>query len=868
MVIFSTTLINGSTCNSGIGFCNPNIPFISSTSTTTTFNNNTNVNSSTYLDGLNITQVQNHSLLNTLQGGTTNQRYHLNLSIFNIVNLLPTTLNTFWTTTNNQFGLSGFKAGDINFGDTINRTSLHVDQRYLADANASVSLNWNLRQLITPNGLQNLNWLNESGVHMPLREQVGGTNPIWDATAKHIGGNPLFTCNGTILACSDLSIEQNVCPSVSGCEIGACQGISPDDLTCSTYDESTCATKVPYCATNYNNYCGGTLNCGVLSENECENLPYSTGCTPQYTPYSCVDNPTLDCSTMNEFQCDQYTNGCTAIDNVYSSCDGIALQCQGSPNPTSNFPTSALCYAQMSCTPSFLGDCSIESYPDCTALEGCSDEGSYCSGAYYSDCTGSVTSCSISNFGYDYTCNAQNGCYATYSFGSCSTTGSCSSESYSNCPASFGCKQEEGGMYNGCANTGDCTSWSYGSCPSYVGCYDQSDWSICNNNVPSCSSIPTSANCSNFNYCETNNSICGGSILNGNCNQIGYENCTLLNTNNRCSQEIHNDLPTHVDMASVGQTADLYQARDSSNNTLCSINIFGNLDCKTISTGTITVNTPSPDLGQCVKPFGQGHFDALFTYSLNGQCGTQDILLANSIRPNSPSINLGDASNRFGNGFFNTINVNGTTTLKNTNISGNLNTNYTRVRNNLSVDYNIYVNGSRNFLTMRPQLYAGRIQNPATPTFITYGAYAGYSMPESVPADNEDLYFREHIPGRRMEGSNFTIFMDVAVLDAQIVGRNFTFAFQWKNNNMTSGVLDTTNSQLNITQSMIAGRNLSYSVYRLTFPTDTSSIKNGELFGGHLWRMEGEGTDITGEVMLVDVYITYQVDKVYKEEQV
>jgi hypothetical protein len=177
---------------------------------------------------------------------------------------------------------------------------------------------------------------------------------------------------------------------------------------------------------------------------------------------------------------------------------------------------------------------------------------------------------------------------------------------------------------------------------------------------------------------------------------------------------------------------------------------------------------------------------------------------------------------------------------------------------------NIYVNGTKNFLTMRPQLYAGRIANPATPTFVEYGAYAGYSMPESVPADNEDLFFREHIPGRRMEGSNFTVYMDMGVIDAQKVGNNFTFAFQWKNNNMTSGVLDTTNIQLNVTQSILAGRNSSYSVYRLEFKIDTTSIKNGELFGGHLWRMEGEGTDITGEIMLIDVYITYQVDKVYE----
>lgn len=195
------------------------------------------------------------------------------------------------------------------------------------------------------------------------------------------------------------------------------------------------------------------------------------------------------------------------------------------------------------------------------------------------------------------------------------------------------------------------------------------------------------------------------------------------------------------------------------------------------------------------------------------------------------------------------LSVNGTA-----NINGNLNI----------TSGNIYVNESNNLLTMRPQLYAGRIGGTSTPTFVEYGAFAGYSLPESTPADNEDLYFREHIPGRRAEGSNFSLYMDFAVINAQVIGSNFSINFTYSNTNMTSGVLPSSFNTVYVTQPILTGRNASYSVYRLEFPVNGSTIKDGDLFGGHIWRTEGAGTDITGEIILLDAYITYRVDKVYK----
>jgi len=186
------------------------------------------------------------------------------------------------------------------------------------------------------------------------------------------------------------------------------------------------------------------------------------------------------------------------------------------------------------------------------------------------------------------------------------------------------------------------------------------------------------------------------------------------------------------------------------------------------------------------------------------------------------------------------------------------------VKKNLTAN-SIYVNGSNNYLTMRPQLYAGRIKNPGTPTFVTIGAFAGYSMPASVPSDSEDLFFREHVPGRRMDPSNYTVYMDIALVGAEDVADEFTMVFMYSFTNMTMGSLfSATNRSVNVTQAILTNRNAANSVYRLEFPINANGIRNGDLFGGHLWRKATAGTEITGEVMIADIYITYKVDKVYK----
>jgi hypothetical protein len=123
-------------------------------------------------------------------------------------------------------------------------------------------------------------------------------------------------------------------------------------------------------------------------------------------PFSCNDNPSLDCSSMNEATCNTYSAGCQA-NNAFSSCYATTYCDTWDGQTVSNCQTNS----GNTCTMDYdFGDC-YDALP--------------CSSQNENDCTTT----------YDAQCDA------SYTFTSCSTTGSCGSFSEGNCPTSYGCSE-------------------------------------------------------------------------------------------------------------------------------------------------------------------------------------------------------------------------------------------------------------------------------------------------------------------------------------------------------------------------------------------------------------------------------------------
>ena len=124
-----------------------------------------------------------------------------------------------------------------------------------------------------------------------------------------------------------------------------------------------------------------------------------------------------------------------------------------------------------------------------------------------------------------------------------------------------------------------------------------------------------------------------------------------------------------------------------------------------------------------------------------------------------------------------------------------------------------------NRLTLRPQLYAGRVGGVTKPTFVVLGAYAGYSFP-IYASDDEELFFRESIPGRWDGASNINAYAVVMLSAAEDVGDKFQFRLSWASHVTGSGALASAVTDVRTSQTVAAGCSAQYSVYLLTFAVD------------------------------------------------
>lgn len=179
-----------------------------------------------------------------------------------------------------------------------------------------------------------------------------------------------------------------------------------------------------------------------------------------------------------------------------------------------------------------------------------------------------------------------------------------------------------------------------------------------------------------------------------------------------------------------------------------------------------------------------------------------------------------------------------------------------------------YAGTAKRSLTMRPAFVAGKTAGSGKPTPVAVGVWAGYSMP-IYNSDDEELFWRLHFPGRWDGASNITYYLLVCISAAETLGDDFRIQVSWNHVDGSTGVIDATAVQdLTADGDCAADHNAQYSIFTLSFSIDwdidTPDIIVGDTLAGRVRRIASGGVEIAGEVIVLDHWLTFTVDKVFK----
>jgi len=170
-------------------------------------------------------------------------------------------------------------------------------------------------------------------------------------------------------------------------------------------------------------------------------------------------------------------------------------------------------------------------------------------------------------------------------------------------------------------------------------------------------------------------------------------------------------------------------------------------------------------------------------------------------------------------------------------------------------------------LTLRPEVNVDEIKKQAKPDQVQIGVFFGYSMPV-YNSDNEEIFFRENVPGRWDGKSNITLHVLVALASTQIGARYFKFQFSW--NQVTEGeVVPATTHDVEVEQAMADGVT-QYTAYELEFTLDydvdtADPILSHDLLSGRLRRIAAtSGDEALDEIIVIDWHTHYIVNKAFR----
>jgi len=168
-------------------------------------------------------------------------------------------------------------------------------------------------------------------------------------------------------------------------------------------------------------------------------------------------------------------------------------------------------------------------------------------------------------------------------------------------------------------------------------------------------------------------------------------------------------------------------------------------------------------------------------------------------------------------------------------------------------------------LTLRAEVNVDEIKKQATVDQVQVGVFFGYSLP-IYAADNEELYFRENVPGRWDGKSNITFHVLCCLASAETAGETFKFQLSWEKTSETEVVPVTTHD---ITDEVIVVDGTQYATYEMSFTLDydvdtPDNVEAHDLLACRLRRVASTGDEVDGEVIVLDWHTHYVVNKVFR----
>ena len=155
------------------------------------------------------------------------------------------------------------------------------------------------------------------------------------------------------------------------------------------------------------------------------------------------------------------------------------------------------------------------------------------------------------------------------------------------------------------------------------------------------------------------------------------------------------------------------------------------------------------------------------------------------------------------------------------------------------------------------------------PTRVSLGLASVYSMPVYA-ADNEELFYRDIVPGRWDGVSNITFCVIAALSGAEDVGDKFNLQFSWEHQKIGEPFKVTSND-VPVETTVLADRAAQYDTYCVEFPINYDIDGSGDLIlarqplFGVLRRIAATTLEVTNEILITNWYVKYPVDKILAE---
>ncbi len=146
------------------------------------------------------------------------------------------------------------------------------------------------------------------------------------------------------------------------------------------------------------------------------------------------------------------------------------------------------------------------------------------------------------------------------------------------------------------------------------------------------------------------------------------------------------------------------------------------------------------------------------------------------------------------------------------------------------------------------------------PTDVHRGVFNGFSLPV-YSSDNEEIFFKVHIPHDWDEASDFVIKL-YCYIDTANDTKNFKLRMQWENVTPGTDTYPATDNDVDV-QTATGGSAVQYQSYELDFPIDydidtPAVIARGDILGLLLRRIAASANEIAGEVVITDIKLRYK----------